>query len=320
VGMSSILLGLAFGDCYGLEYEMLWPSPRYYWLDERELCYGCVEDRRRGPCLYSDDTEMSIALGEYLLEVRGFSEEGLARFFVRRLGTDVRERFYSLAMKMFVDHVRSGGQWYGFALSAYGPNLLDDPSPVVRAATIAISSRSDEACLELAARQAATTHGFRPAVEGAMAFALVLKRLIEGSPPLLAIEEVLDLRLWSPCLREAVTKALELVDDLPHRVVEELSSLPKCLQCLATAIIAFIRSGGRGDRALAASISMGGDVDTRAAIACSMVAAHRGLDAFPRDRVMKIEHCWYIRGLGERLWRLRDEGVLDRLVRRRLRS
>jgi len=315
-----VLLGLAFGDCYGLEYEMLWSSPRYAWIDERELFYGCVEDPRRRLCLYSDDTEMNIVVGEYLVENRAFDEEALSRAFARRLGVDVRERFYSLAMKMFVDCIRRGGSWHEFSLSAYGPNLLDEPSSIVRAAAIALAVESEDVCLELAARQAALTHGFRPAIEGAMMYALTLKSLVEGSSPLLAIEEALELRVWSPDLREAITRALELVDDLPHRIVEELSSFPRCLQCLATAIVAFIRARGRGERALAAAISMGGDVDTRAAIACSMVAAQRGIEAFPSDKVMRIEHAHYISRLGEKLRRLRDEGVLDRSVRRRLRS
>ncbi len=289
------LVGLAFGDAYGLQYECIWPKPKLSWIDPRDLGFGCV-DECGGRCCYSDDTEMTLALALCMLEDYCNRIDELSKCIARHIDVSKRVRYYSIAMKEVTSMIASGAPWLDSTHS-----ILDvcrfDPSPGVRAIAAALLAKDLEKALKLSALQAIATHVCREAVERAMVVGAITYLVVrEGISHRAAIEELRWIHRWSPWLTKILDLVPSIAEDPPSEVVKKLVKLG------ATAVeMGLVAAYLARDplEALARAISLGGDVDTAAAIACSMVSASSREP--PKDLVAKIEGIERIKALSLKL-------------------
>src|SRR5947208_9065182 len=86
-----MLLELAVGDAYGAGFEY---AGRPNLSDPRQARY-LQHPRHRGtrPGMYTDDTQMSLALAELLVEGATWSPSNIARKFVEAFHRDPREGY-----------------------------------------------------------------------------------------------------------------------------------------------------------------------------------------------------------------------------------
>lgn len=159
-----MLVELAIGDAYGAGFEY---APGAF-VRAHNNPAGYVQHPRHGirPGCYTDDTQMSLALAEVIVEERPWTREVLAEHFVYAFKRDPREgyagRFYA-----FLQEVRDGADF----LARIRP-YSDKSGAAMRAAPVGIFPSISEVT-ERSRVQAALTHNTDAGLDAAMAVALM---------------------------------------------------------------------------------------------------------------------------------------------------
>ncbi|MFC4911741.1 ADP-ribosylglycohydrolase family protein [Actinomadura gamaensis] len=259
----SSLIGLALGDALGSQFFV--PSNRPY-LDERAL--------PPAPWQWTDDTEMACSI-HLTLAVHGrIDQDVLAASFAERHDFD---RGYGPATNRMLRLVREGGDWRKLASELFDGNGSWGNGAAMRVAPLGAYFADD---LDEAARQAAlsatVTHTHPEAVAGAIAVAVASGLAADGD--------------WRP--GPFIDRVLEYVPD--GRVRDGVREARHLLTVSDAETAAYVLGNGRAvaahdtvpftiwvaarhrddfERAVWATASAGGDVDTTCAIVGGIVAA-----------------------------------------------
>lgn len=138
---NDLLLRIAQGDAYGAGFEFAHPGfiRERHRLEEYELHpkHGCC-------AVYTDDTQMSIAVTEVLLAGPPFTAAKFADAFVRCFHRDPRQG-YSGGFQKFLESVRTGREF----LRRVRPDSVKNGA-AMRAVPIGVLARVDDV-LEVAA-------------------------------------------------------------------------------------------------------------------------------------------------------------------------
>lgn len=231
------MLGAVFGDIVGSTYE---------WKNVKTKDFPLQRSGTR----YTDDSVMTLAVAKWLLEDASHTETHLIKCMQtlgkNDLGAGYGERFR---------------EWL----------LTKDPQPynswgngaAMRVSPVALYASNLEEALELAKTTANVTHNHPEGVKGALAVAecVFIRR------------EATDIDAAKNEIRHTIP--LKYGYDL-SRILDEIRSTysfdVSCQGSVPEAIIAFLESTSLED-CVRNAISIGGDSDTIAAIACSIYAA-----------------------------------------------
>ena len=246
------MLGAVFGDIVGSAYE---------WNNVKTKNFPLERPGTR----YTDDSVMTLAVAKWLLEDPSHSESQLIKC-MQKLGRG---------------HIKAG---YGGRFKEW--LLSKDPQPynswgngsAMRVSPVALFANSLEEALELANTTAIVTHNHPEGMKGALAVAECVFICREAKDIDTAKEEI----------RRTISQKYGYNLD---RTLDEIRLDYKfdvsCQGSVPEAIIAFLESTSLEDCARNA-VSIGGDSDTIAAIACSIYAAKKCADC---DRLLKrFEH------------------------------
>ena len=258
------MLGAVFGDIVGSFYE---------WNNVKTKDFPLERPGTR----YTDDSVMTLAVAKWLLEDPLHSESHLIKC-MQKLGRG---------------HIRAG---YGGRFKEW--LLSKDPQPynswgngsAMRVSPVALFANTLEETLALAKTTAIVTHNHSEGVKGALAVAECVFICREAKDIDTAKEEI----------RRTISQKYGYNLD---RTLDEIRPDYKfdvsCQGSVPEAIIAFLESMSLED-CVRNAISIGGDSDTIAAIACSIYAAKKCADG---DMLMKrFEHY-----LPNELRRIMDE-------------
>ena len=214
---------------------------------------------------YTDDSVMTLAVAKWLLEDPLHSESHLIKC-MQKLGRG---------------HIRAG---YGGRVREW--LLSKDPQPynswgngsAMRVSPVALYATSIEEALELARKTADVTHNHPEGIKGALSVAECVFICKEAKSIETAKEEI----------RRIIPQKYGYDLD---RTLDEIRPNYKfdvsCQGSVPEAIIAFLESTSLED-CVRNAVSIGGDSDTIAAIACSIYAANRNAD---EERLLKrFEH------------------------------
>lgn len=159
-----MLLELAIGDAYGAGFEY---APREFILRENTLAGYVRHPRHRiHPGSYTDDTQMSLAIAEFMVSGQPWTPERLAQRFVEVFRRDPREG-YASGFYHFLQRVEDGQQF----LREIRPTSSKSGA-AMRAAPIGIYP-SIALVMERCALQAALTHDTPDGTNAALAAALM---------------------------------------------------------------------------------------------------------------------------------------------------
>ncbi len=159
-----MLIELAIGDAYGAGFEY---APDRFVREHNDLSHY-IQHPRHGivPGCYTDDTQMSIAIAEAIVEGDPWTPESLAQRFVTAFKRDPREgyasRFYD-----FLTQVRDGAEF----LATIRPDS-DKSGAAMRACPIGVYSSVAEV-IDRCTLQAALTHNTPDGINAAIAIALM---------------------------------------------------------------------------------------------------------------------------------------------------
>jgi ADP-ribosyl-[dinitrogen reductase] hydrolase len=242
-----LLTFTAIGDAYGVCFEY---APREIIRARNNLAgYFRHHKYQIGGGRYSDDTQMSIAVAETLLNLgHAASARDFAASFVAAFQRDPREgyagRFHEFLLTVtdaddFLARIRNDSDKSGGAMRAGACGLLG----------------SVEVVKSVAARQAAVTHDTSDGIAAAQAAALMVHYLLYHLGPRRDLPHFLDMHVpgygWSRTRKGSVGA--------------------KGCDSVGAAITALVRNQSVADLLLDC-VNFGGDVDTVAAIAMAAAA------------------------------------------------
>lgn len=287
------LLGTAVGDCFGAPFE----GAPIVWPDE----LGPLEGRR-GSLRWTDDTHMTIVLAEELVEFDGeVDPERLAHRFASAYSGESWRGYGPGPPRIF----RALGEGVRWDLAAQG--LHDGEGSLgngaaMRVAPCAVAARGDvERAVALAEQQARPTHAHALGIDGARVQAAAVAARFGGATVAEAIE---------------VAAGAARVGELRERVVE-VAGLPPGIEAVQVVTVcgngvtaleavpaALACAGAHPDdplQAIRMAICLGGDTDTIAAMAGSVVAAGSGESSIPSGVLERIEAVDRLRELADAL-------------------
>ncbi len=304
----AILLGLALGDALGAQVEFM----KLAEINARYGSGGIQEPPN--PALYTDDTQMTLALAEGLVEAGEADPDTLmgavGKHFVRWLNSPDNDRSPGRACLLGVRRYERGESWRQSGLA----NSKGCGS-AMRVAPIGYLYQHDpERLREVAQATSLITHGHPTALAASVAAAYLVKLALDGIAPerylhevagfVCGLSEELDLVL----LR--VGHVLAWGDEIMAMrhigegwVAEEAVSLALyCVMRYPDDYVAAVRRAANID----------GDSDSVACIAGGIAAARLGLESIPADWRNRCENRDGLLDLGTRLAEKRMQLVESR--------
>lgn len=302
------LLGAMLGDALGMPYEGLATESI---PDEVDLRAG-----RLPAGSYTDDTQMSTALGEALLDDPNLDDlDALGARFVRAFEP---HRGYGAGTREVLRRIQQGvpALTASRASTPAGARRGDEPTgsfgngAAMRVAPVAVRHRS---CLDalraVAARSAQVTHAHPVGIDAAVVQAAAVAAALLGVDPLAAARAAAaTIELRDGLARVAVLLARAPVP--PAVVATELGNDATGHRSVPAAIYAALASPDPAG-ALICAVRLGGDTDTIASMAGAIAGARDGAAALPPRWMNALENHGtgrdHIHQLAHDLDRLRAE-------------
>jgi ADP-ribosylglycohydrolase len=298
----AILFGLALGDALGYPTEFMS-------LDRIKDRYGADGIQSPpDPALYTDDTQMTVAVTEGLLDV-GLTADlntqmnAIGKRFIEWMHT-APNRAPGNTCLAGVRHFESGASWHESGIVA-----SKGCGSAMRVATIGYLYQHDsEKLIEVARASGIITHGHPAAIAASIAGAYLVKLALDGVPPDEYLRHTLS-------ITDGISQEF---DEVMYRVGQaHFASQEKCLT--------HIGEGWVGDEAIGLALwcvtqypddyvatvrrgaNTNGDSDSIACIAGGISAARLGLDAIPLDWRNRCENHDMLVDLAQRMTQARRQ-------------
>jgi poly(ADP-ribose) glycohydrolase ARH3 len=292
------LLGGLLGDCLGAPFEGARTSAVDLGGGRRRIAQAL----QRRPLPYTDDTQLTLALAEHLLDddhhVR--SEQFVARILERYEAG----RGYGAGMRRLVGLWREGRD-HRDAVTAVFPEGSYGNGAAMRVAPVGLLWVHDlEQVITSARRSAEVTHAHVIGIDAAVIQACAVRTAaIEAA---FGIDHLAALPTTTDELRSGLAAAAQLPPDAsPVTVARALGSEATAHRSVPAALWCAARSVDL-PAAVTAAVSLGGDADTVAAMAGAVRGTADGSSAIPSDWLDAVEGADEVRHIAGRLWRLAD--------------
>ncbi|MEY2881848.1 MAG: hypothetical protein RLZZ15_4228 [Verrucomicrobiota bacterium] len=282
------LHGLAIGDGLG---EMM--------FGREEQAYELIKNDQlpAGPWFHTDDTEMAISVVEVLRLHGAIEQDALARGFLQRFAGDP-DRGYGSGARRQLRMMIEGVDWRVAARDAFGGDGSLGNGSAMRVAPIGAWFADDlDQVVAEAGASATITHVHPEGVAGATAIAVAAAmawRLRDRHSDEATTEFFSEIhrRTSEGDTRRGVAQAARLRDFTSPVSVARILGNGVGITCPDTVpFVIWAAAKHRGDfrEAIAATASVGGDIDTNCAIVGGIVAASVGWNALPPDWLKHIE-------------------------------
>lgn len=294
----AILFGLALGDALGAPTEFL-KLPEI----KRQYGAGGIAEPPE-PALYTDDTQMTLALAEGLLDAGLHADpdaqmNAVGRRFVAWLHSPENDRAPGATCIRAVERFEAGAGW----CASGDPNSKGCGS-AMRVAAIGYLYRHDAARLRAVAEASGLiTHGHPAAVAASIAAAYAVKLALDGVtvaqylPRIMAttdgISEDFDAAIYRVGHAGAWRDEEAALDHIGQGWVGE--------EAVALALYCVLRYPDDYAACVRRAANTDGDSDSVACIAGGIMGARLGLDAIPAAWRERCEHADYLRDLARRM-------------------
>jgi poly(ADP-ribose) glycohydrolase ARH3 len=298
------ILGCFLGDAFGSGFEGMDPDRAMFHLSILSKKFA-----RK----YTDDTDMTLALAESIIQCRGIDPEDMAKQF--SLHCDLT-RGYAIGTIKAVEALRVGFKWYEVARIVFENGSFGNGA-AMRVSPVGLFYHHDPVGLQEAAiKQASITHVHPLGQWGAVmqAWSVGLAVIQNPKEPFKKEQMVVNLReaLWGGPIgyMKALNKIEEVLSQgkrLRAREVAQFlgNGVEAHLSVPSACYIAITYSPDFCD-AIRSAISLGGDTDTIAGMVGAIVGAHVGEKGLPVEWIEQLEDeprgRSFARGLSDRLF------------------
>ncbi|MCB9644967.1 MAG: ADP-ribosylglycohydrolase family protein [Myxococcales bacterium] len=314
---SATMLGLAIGDALGFpgefrSYQQIIESFPPHGVDDlvgiqdpRWPRYPAILGISHPPGTYSDDTQMTIAVAEGLLEA-GDTDldaimERIAAHFVTWSISPKNDRAPGGTCMTGCAALEDGVPW-----RQSGVANSKGCGSAMRVAPIGLFFHQDRArLLEVARASSIITHGHDAAIEGAAAAALLVAMALDGASPTEMYDAVmLTCAPHSKDLQRCFEKLPSLLDAPPEIALSSkgLGESWVAEEAVASALYCFWRHPHDFRQAVICAANTHGDSDSIACITGSIAGAALGLEAIPAAWRAQVEDAEFLYALGQQLF------------------
>lgn len=292
-----VLFGLAIGDALGCPTEFLSISQ----IKERYGGSGIAD--LPNPALFTDDTQMSIAIAEALIRVGDQNVEtimdGIRDEFIKWRHSPENNRAPGNTCLEGVRNMERGMHW-----AESGVADSKGCGSAMRVAPIGYLYQHDpEKLKEVARASGICTHGHRTAVAASVGAAYLVKLALDGVEPQNMIPELLG---FTSGISTEFDRAISKVDGCLGYDDEELAL--KALgegwtgeEAVSLALYCFLKYPDDYMKTVLRGANTNGDSDSTASIAGGISGARLGFDDIPSDWRRRIEKAKYLNDLAVRL-------------------
>ncbi|MFC5748423.1 ADP-ribosylglycohydrolase family protein [Actinomadura rugatobispora] len=266
--MHASLAGLSVGDAFG---------DQFFLHANRHLT---AADLPPPPWEWSDDTEMACSVVDCLHGHGRIVQDALATAFATRMDTGRR---YGAGALELLEGVRDGRPWRVVSAESFGGNGSYGNGAAMRAAPLGAYFGGDPArAAAEAALQAEITHAHEEGIAGAVAVAVAASVAADGTEALL--EAALD-HTRGTYVRRGLRRALGLRKATPEEAAQVLGNGSRITaqDTVPFALWAAARHLDDYPAGMRACVTVGGDMDTTAAIAGGVIAAGTGDACIPPE-------------------------------------
>lgn len=294
------LLGTALGDALGAPFE---GQPN---VTIDALLGHLFRDTR---LTWTDDTALTLALGEHLLAQdtagAGLDEDLLVRRFAATWAADPH-RGYGTAPPLIFQLVRRGVPWRQVASAVFrGEGSLGNGG-ATRVAPVGLIHPDPYVVAQMARRSAQVTHAHPLAQDGA-ALQAVAVHLAAASPAHQPLDPLQIIEGLRPHATGPYAEGLRTIAELlgvnpdPAEVAFRLGNGVTAPTSVPTALYALLRHPDQPLDAIAFAIRCGGETDTLAAMAGALAGARNGASALPEPLLDRVEDRRRITDLADAL-------------------
>ncbi len=294
------LLGLAVGDAVAAPFEALDGYAIYKGFGPAARI---LADPPQEQLVYTDDTEMAIGVCECLVRHGRVDPDALVEIFAENYTPG---RGYGPGAADILDAVRRRQPWRDVTRSTY-PDGSFGNGAAMRVAPIGLTFHDDlDRVAEEARLSASVTHVHPLGIDGAVVLATAVALLVADGP---FDHAAFCRQLAGRALTEEFRWQLQTAAKLGPSDSIPFGNGIEAQRSVVTAICCFSLASERYERTIASALSLGGDVDTIAAMAGALSGAHLGISAVPVSLVSRMRQeakgTDYIRGLAAQLARSR---------------
>ncbi|MDF1594057.1 MAG: ADP-ribosylglycohydrolase family protein [Desulfobacterales bacterium] len=293
-----LIFGLAIGDALGYPTEFITLA-----RIKTEFGPNGIADFSKSPALFTDDTQMSIAIAEALIKA-GAQDletimEAIKEEFIKWRRSPENNRAPGNACLAGVSNMERGVHW-----SESGVADSKGCGSAMRVAPIGYVYQHDPDKLKLVVRASGIcTHGHRTAIAASIGAAYLVKLALDGTDPGRMIPETLS---FTAGISREFDTALSKVSECLNWPNEEdaLKYLGEGWigeEAVALALYCFLRHPDDYKVAVLRGANTNGDSDSIACIAGSISGAYNGIDAIPNEWIKRIEKSEFLNDLATRL-------------------
>lgn len=301
----AILFGLALGDALG------WPT-EFKKLPEIKTLFGAAGIQALpDPAIYTDDTQMTVALTEGLLDA-GLTADldtqmnAVGRRFIEWLHSPENNRAPGGTCIKGVQRFEQGIPWLlaGIATSKGCGSAM-------RVATIGyLYQHEPERLRQIAEASGLITHGHPAAVAASIGAAYLVKLALDGVPP---AEYIPRLMKFTDGISDEFDDAIRRVGHVgawgdEEAALDHIGQGWTGEEAVALALYCVLRYPDDYVACVRRGANTNGDSDSIACIAGGIMGARLGLEAIPADWRARCEKADYLRDLAARMASAREIG------------
>ncbi len=302
------IVGLAVGDALGFPAEFRSREQMLLEFGSK----GITDFVTESPHLYTDDTQMSIAVARGLLDVGDKNLDTLmteiGRQFVRWSESADNNRAPGRACMAGCANLKQGAAW-----RAAGIESSKGCGSAMRVSPIGLYYEDLDRVVEVARASSLLTHGHNAALEGAASAALLVALALRGSGPQDMYTEIQSRCFGrSPDFDRCLAKVPAMVDKPPEEVLVKgmLGEGWVAEEAVASALYCVWAHPDDYRRAVLTAVNTDGDSDSIAAITGSIMGARLGIDEIPKTWRESVENPHELLELGQLLWKARRASKL----------
>ncbi|MEI6058947.1 MAG: ADP-ribosylglycohydrolase family protein [archaeon] len=289
--VSGAIFGLAIGDALGFPIEF---TRKTLWKDETDTKEMDLE--RKPIAIYSDDTQMSIAVANALISTpKPYELEAtmanVRGEFVRWLKSPDNNRAPGMTCLEGTKNLERGIEWKKSWVISRGCGTAMRTAPIG-----VLFYNNPQKLIEIASATSVCTHAHPTAVASGIATAYLTALALKGEDPNTYIQRVVEIAKsqFGKDSKEFVGK-IKQVDEVlkikdKYKALTTLGEGWTGHEAVAIALYSFLRNPRDFKKTLVTSVNHNGDSDSTGCIAGAISGAYNGVDSIPKRWIASIEN------------------------------
>lgn len=298
----AVLLGAVIGDALGNPVENMSAEFIAY-------KYGILKDYAANwdlPGTYTDDTELTLAIAESLLEIEAFSLDDIALRFKRWVAVSDS---WGMASQSACINLVEGKSPKESGIKSAG----NGPATRVSSLGLLYSYSEDKELLHTCTVSSTKiTHTDERAIAGAIAVSCAVAYLLNNHKTFRVdtfLKAVLkEVRQYSKELATAIANVKHLLNKEDTTAIQKIGTGGYVLESVPFAFYCFLKSPIDFESSLIRAVNAGGDTDSNASITAVLSGAFNGMNAIPDRWISELRNHEkgrdHILDLGKKLFEL----------------